>query len=275
MKNFKIKEVKELTRFMNDRFEVDFSEYAYVSFKIKLEQFFDEHKIPDLDSFFENIEFNDNFRKTFYTFIFTSDFELFRDPALWRVVKEDILKKLSSSVPFRVCLPSCYQGSELLSFLILRDELGLQDKVHVTYTSKLNNINKLSEGIDCEERKHALNLSNYKRIEGKELPNIYFTRQDHKLWPDKKLFVNTNYLRYNELNETMKKRFNLIIYRNRLLNFNRTLQVKVLNNLTNGLMPGGLLILGVKESLPDGANKDLFTIFNLKESIYKKKNNAL
>jgi chemotaxis protein methyltransferase CheR len=271
MKNLKIKEVKDLIRFIADRFGVDFSQYAYVSFKIKLEQFFTKNKITDLDSFFEKFEFNENFRQGFYSYVFNYEFELFRDPALWRSVKEEILKKIKGEIQFRVCIPSCYQGAELLSFLILRDELGLQDKVHVIYTSNLKNLSKAIDGFDYEERKHALNLSNYKRIEGKELADSYFIQHGNKLLPNKKLFVNTSHLQYNELDEVMRKKSNLIIYRNRLLNFNRTLQVKVVNNLIDSLKPGGFLVLGVKERLVDDANRELFTIFNLKESIYKKK----
>jgi chemotaxis protein methyltransferase CheR len=142
----------------------------------------------------------------------------------------------------------------------------------VIYTSKVDHINQVLRGFDFEERKHNLNLSNYKRIEGKELPDHYFVKQANKLVPDAKLFVNTKHMMHNEINEAMLKKSNLIIYRNRLLNFNRTLQVEVVNNLINSLKTGGYLVLGVKERLVDDANRELFSIFNIKESIYKKKN---
>ena len=90
--------------------------------------------------------------------------------------------------------------------------------------------------------------------------------------PSKHLFANTKYVEYDELKNTFEEKVNLIIYRNKLLNFSKSLQVTVIGNLINSLKTGGFLVFGVKEKLVNDENRELFTIFNVKESIYKKKN---
>lgn len=270
--SFKIKEVKEVILFIKEELSIDFTQYAYVSLKIKFEQFCDKYKLEGPYDLIERLGKNLAFRKDFLLFIHLNEFELFRDPALWRSIKEDILRNINTAFKFKVLFPSCYEGGELLSFLILREELGLTDKIEVIYTSKLSFLNQVKEGFVHEERKHLLNLSNYKRIGGNELSDEYFELQINRLIPSDHLFVNTKHIEYSELDGDYSKRVNLIIYRNKLLNFNKNLQVEVVDNLIRSLKTGGFLVLGVKEKLVNEANRELFTVFNLRESVYKKKN---
>jgi chemotaxis methyl-accepting protein methylase len=56
-----------------------------------------------------------------------------------------------------------------------------------------------------------------------------------------------------------------------MLEFNRNLQVTTINYLEQALKPGGYIALGIKEHSLDDHMKNQFTIYNEKESIYKKK----
>ena len=269
--SFKIKELKEVSEFIDKHYSLNLDEFTYVSLKIKIGQFCDKHLVLSTASLLDRLLANEIFRKEFLLYIYMGSFELFRDPALWRSIKDDVLKTFSRDIQYRVWIPSCVDGSDLLSFLILRDNLSLTDKIQVIYTVPFEFLNRVKEGFIYEERKHNLNLSNYKRIDGGELSEKYFTRRQNNLVPSSDLFKNTIQKEFSEIKgEAYYKNVNLIIYRNKLLNFKKHLQLQVTKGLIDSLKTGAFLTLGIKERLEDDKNRELFTIFNRKESIYKK-----
>ncbi len=270
--SLKIKDVKKIIEFINEIYNFDLSDFTYVSIKIKMEQFIDKYKITSVDDLFNKVKKISSLRNEFIKFLLVDSFELFRDPALWRIVKEEVLHNFSRDIMYKVWIPSCFQGAELLSFLILREELGMADKIQVFYSSPFKVLSDVKGGFNYEERKHGLSLSNYKRIDGHNLDEKYFTKVQNVMIPLNSLFNNTIQYEYNEIEQPFSKAVNMILYRNILLRYNKKKQADVAQNLIKSLKSRGFLILGVKESLVDDANRELFTIFNLKESIYKKKN---
>ncbi len=270
--NLKIKDVKEIIEFVNEYYKYDLSNYTYVSIKIKMEQFLDKYKINSADDLIKKVRNNTDLKNEFIKYLLVDSFELFRDPALWRIVKEEILRNFSRDIVYKVWIPSCFEGAELLSFLILREELKMVDKIQVFYSTPFKELAEAKNGFVYEERKHGLNLSNFKRIDGHDLDDKYLNRVQNLMVPSSSLFKNTIRYEFDEVEQPFLKTVNLILYRNILLRYNKNKQVEVVENLIKSLKPRGFLILGVKESLVDDANRELFTIFNLKESIYKKNN---
>ena len=269
--SLRIKEVKEISVLVSEKYNIDINSFTYVSLKIKIEQFCVDYKISSASALIEKLKISTNLLNELVAFIFINEFELFRDPALWRSIRDEVLSTFTRDIQYKVWFPSCFEGGELISFLILRDELKLTNRIKVIYTTPLEELNRVKEGFVYEERKHNINLSNYKRIEGHELPEKYFVKQANIIKPLEELFENTVHEEFCEARDgAYKKNVNLIVYRNKLLNFNRKQQVDIVDNLIDSLKTGGFLALGVKEVLVDDANREKFIIFNKKESLYKK-----
>lgn len=269
--NLKIKEVKAISLYIKQLFNVDLSTHVFVSLKIKLDQFCSQHVIFDAQTLIDRLKNSHLLQKELICQVYLNEFELFRDPSLWRFMKENILKNITTTSMYKVWFPSSGEGAELISFLILRDELKLTSKIQVIYSTELKTLDKAKEGYVYDIRKHQLNQSNYKRIEGKELTESYFFKHLNKMSPNSSLFVNTVYDNFNEVNTGYKKKLNMIVYRNKLLVMNNSTKCDVIQNLTESLIPGGFLILGIKESFADAANKDNYSIFSQQERVYKKK----
>ncbi|MCD6346873.1 MAG: protein-glutamate O-methyltransferase CheR, partial [Bacteroidales bacterium] len=64
---------------------------------------------------------------------------------------------------------------------------------------------------------------------------------------------------------------NMIMCRNTLIYFNKSLQDKVIKLFSDSLAPGGILCLGSKESLLFSAHKNLFEPIASKFKIFRKK----
>ena len=268
---FKIKDVKDVSAFIKETFDIDLRNFTLALLKLRYEQFCDKHKITNVSVLINNIGVNTKLSNELLSFVFRNEFELFRDPALWRSLKEDVSPNFSRDIQYKVWIPSCFEGAELLSFLILRAEMDLVDKIQVIYTTPLKALNRVKTGFLFDERKHGLNFSNYKRIEGIDLDDKYFIKKLDLLVPVENLFDNTIYREFCEIkNGNFNKNVNLILYRNRLLRYNKSQQLEVCNNLFSCLKTGGFLALGIKENLPLENSTGRFITFNEKESIYKK-----
>ena len=264
--NLKILSIKKIVQVIQEIVGLDLKNYIYVSLKIKMELFCDKFKIDSFDILINKITNDKSFLNNFLRFIYNGSFELFRDPSLWRFVKKEILEKHKSKLHYRVFFPSSYQGADLFSFLILRQELNLVQEIEVIYATPLEILDQAQNGYVFEKRIHELNLSNYKRVETNGLIDQYFIKELNILKPIPDLFKNTQYHNFNETEQVFNKKADVIFYRNRLLDFNKNLQQIVIENLFNSLKPGGLFILGVKERL----KKTGLVVFEEKESIYKK-----
>ena len=268
--NFKILEVKKVSQLFNDFLNIDLSDFIYVNLKIKLQQFCNDVNISSFDSFLKQIREKEIFRKKVLEAVFFDSYELFRDPAVWRVIKEKIILEAKQKTNYRVLFPSCYQGSELISFLILRDELALTKEIEVIYTSSLDMLNQVKEGFLYDKRKQDLNLSNYKRIAGKEFKKIYFEKKQNRLLPVSQLFENTSYYNFDETQVPFFKSINLIIYRNKLINYNSPIKKIIINNLLKNLKTTGSLIIGIKEDIANIIENSKLDFFDEKEKIYRK-----
>jgi len=268
--DFKIIEIKKISQLFEDLLGINLSDFTYVNLKIKLQQFCKESQINSFDLFLKKIRENEIFRKDLLENVFFDSYELFRDPAVWRALKE-IVVEAKHKTNYRVFFPSCYQGSELVSFLILRDELSLIKNIEVVYSSSIDILNKVKEGFVADKRKQDLNLSNYKRIAGKDLTKEYFVKQQNRLLPISSLFENTKYYNFDERKASFFKSINLVIYRNKLINYNQSIKTILINNLLKNLKTKGYFVMGIKESLPKGVENNNLESFDEKENIYIKK----
>jgi len=269
--NFRIIEIKKISQLLSDLLNFDLSDFTYVNLKIKLEQFCKEASVTSFDLFLKKIKENTAFRKDFLEAIFFDSYELFRDPAMWRIVKKNIISSVKQNTNYRVLFPSCYRGSELVSFLILREELALTKEIEVFYTSPLDSLNQVKNGFLNDKRKQDLNMSNYKRIAGKEIEQSYFIENNNRYIPVSRLFENTVYYSFDERQNPFIKKANLIIYRNKLINYNPSVKEKIIENLVKTLKTGSYLITGIKENLQYALETNKLAFFDEKEKIYIKK----
>ena len=271
--SIKILDLKKLSHLLID--SIDLTDFTYINLKIKIEHFCEDSKLPSFDALIKLIRTDPITKESFLRFMLFDTFELFRDPSLWRFVKDELLKNIKNKSTYRVLFPSCYQASELVSFLILRDELNLTNNIQVIYTNPLDMFSAVQSSSVCyRKRNYELNLSNYKRIDGKDLSEAYFKIENKSFKPMSFLFENTKYYNYNEQKDVFSKKSDIIFYRNKLLNINPPLQKILTQNLISSLKTGGFFIIGIKEKLKADATEGL-SMFNDKENIYKRNHESI
>lgn len=266
-----IVDVKNIIRNIRENYQYDFSDYALTSFKRRLEHFMVKQDIKYPDLLEAKLNNNDLiFFDQFLCDISTDTSEMFRDPSLWRFLRDNLLKQLLEESPrLKIWIPNSVSGEELFTLTIVLKEMDALDKAEIIVSCLSQKaIEQIKSGI-FNPSKVNISGDNYKRFNGKSDLSSYYQNKENCFFRDISLLKNVSFIKQTVSFENLAERVKLILFRNRMIYFNNQLQQKMLNILHDCLLPGGYLIVGTKESLGED---DRFSLACNSESIYKKKN---
>ncbi|HOI33477.1 MAG TPA: CheR family methyltransferase, partial [Bacteroidales bacterium] len=112
---------------------------------------------------------------------------------------------------------------------------------------------------------------NYQAAGGKNSFSDYYTARYDAARFDPELRKNIVFASHNLVTDSVFAETHLIICRNVLIYFDRSLQNKVLNLFNDSLIMGGFLGLGSKENIMFSTVQDQFLILNPNEKLFRKK----
>jgi len=263
-------ELRNIIGAIQKEYNIDFNDYAMTSFKRRLEKVMKLNSLNTAEEMIEKITEDKHFKEIFLKDLSVEDTEMFRDPYLWRYIREEIIPKLLNDQGTRIWFPSITSAEELYTQLIILKEENLLQDIRIVATSiSEKNIECAKKGI-YELKKMEINIANYKRYKGKTQLNDYFEIREGKAYMDTTLLQNVEFIRQDLINDKPPSRIKLVIFRNKAIYFNQTLQNKVLGLIYEALLPGGYLSLGVKETMDTAAFDKKFSIANKSENVFKK-----
>ncbi|MBK8806683.1 MAG: hypothetical protein IPO21_08570 [Bacteroidales bacterium] len=263
-------EVRKIVSTLLERYEIDLQDYSMTSLKRRFILSMLENKVKNVDELVNKIISNPQFFEKFMFDISINDTEMFRDPSLWRVIRNEIIPKVEAQLTFKIWMPDCGSGEELYSLLIILKEEGILDKVKV-YASNLSRkkIEFIKEGV-YEIKRDDVNSANYERAKCNNDFSEYYTLVNNRMKMDTSLVDNVEFIHTNSIFKKSPEGVKLIIFRNHLIYLNKTLQNKVIEHLQSILLTGGFLIIGVKELLNTIDAERKFKVINDSERVYQK-----
>ncbi|MBU1368310.1 MAG: protein-glutamate O-methyltransferase CheR [Bacteroidetes bacterium] len=197
--------------------------------------------------------------------------EMFRDPAFYASLRAEVIPILKTYPYIKIWHAGCATGEEVYSFAILLMEEGLYERSQI-YATDFNTdvLETAQKGIYPTSRMKEYTL-NYQAAGGKESFSKYYTaRYDAALF-DPELKKNIVFAEHNLVTDSVFSEVNLIICRNVLIYFNRSLQNKVMELFAESLIKGGFLGLGTKENIMFSPVESLFKVLDAEQKIYQKK----
>ena len=174
--------------------------------------------------------------------------EMFRDPAYFRALREQVLPHLATFPSLKVWIAGCSTGEELYSLAILFREEGLDSRT-LFYATDIS---------PAALRKAELGIYDMDRLAG-------FTA-NHQASGARTSLSDYYTAAYGGVH--------LISCRNVLIYFDRPLQDRAVGLFRESLVRGGFLGLGAKETLRFSTHANGFTEFAAQERIYRKANSA-
>jgi chemotaxis protein methyltransferase CheR len=195
---------------------------------------------------------------------------MFRDPTFYRVFREQLVPILRTYPFVRIWHAGCSTGEEVYSTAILLHEAGLYDRCRI-YATDINEavLRKARDGIFPLPAMKAY-TANYIQSGGTGAFSEYYTAQYDNAIFRPWLKRNLVFAQHNLAMDTSFNELHVIVCRNVMIYFNRTLQSRVLDLFSASLVRLGFLCLGNKESLKGTRGEAAYEIVDADERIYRK-----
>ncbi len=196
--------------------------------------------------------------------------DLFRDPAYYLRLREEVVPHLKTFPSLKVWIPGCANGEELYSLAILFEEEGLSDRT-LFYATEINRraLSKAASGVYDIARLSGFS-ANYLAAGGKGSLSDYYTAAYGGAAFHRRLRQKTVFSEHDLATDQVFSEVHLISCRNVLIYFDETLQQRVVGLFAEALARGGFLALGAHETLNFLPAKAAFAPFFENERIWRR-----
>ncbi|MGB7754834.1 MAG: protein-glutamate O-methyltransferase CheR [Salinisphaera sp.] len=249
----------------------DFSGYARASLKRRAEQLAADLGEPGIGHLIPRLIYDPSVLGQVIARLSVPVSEMFRDPEVFAVLREQVLPVLSSYPRVNIWQAGCAQGEEVYSTAILAEEAGLLPRCRF-YATDINDqaLARASEGIFAARRIEEF-AANYEGAGGQfDFADYYRSRYDlmrmRRTLRDRVVFAHHNLVTDGVFAET-----HLIMCRNVLIYFSQALKERVLQLFADSLVRGGYLVLGTRETLQFSSLANRFEAVSDRHRIYRLK----
>jgi chemotaxis protein methyltransferase CheR len=253
------------------KYHYDFRDYSVASLKRRLTQAREHFGCKTFSALQERVMHDANLLPQLLGYLTIQVSEMFRDPAFFRALREQVVPHLRTYPSLKVWVAGCSSGEELYSLAILFREEGLEERT-MFYATDINTtaLRKAEAGVYDLER-IALFTANHQKSGGKSSLSDYYTAAYGAAVFDKSLRKRTVFSDHTLASDAVFAEVHLVCCRNVLIYFNRELQNRAIGLFKDSLVRRGFLGLGSKESLHFSSHADDFSEFNREQRLYQKR----
>lgn len=263
-------ELQELLADVFARTGYDFRSYSQASVKRRVARLIDSYGFTTVRQLWSKLRSEKAFEREFVESLSVPTTAMFRDPNVWKLLRERVLPELSMQPVIRVWSAGASTGEEAYSIAILLAEAGLYERSRI-YATDINEelLNKARLGV-FPIRLMPDYIVNYLEGGGTEEFSSYYTSAYDRVMFKEKLKKNLIFAHHNLAIDGSFNEFSLIFCRNVLIYFNHELQERVHGLLDGSLSPSGYLVLGEKESLPRSTARGAYHQVRRPLKVYQK-----
>lgn len=265
-----LKDIKKIIDAIRESRGIDFSDYAFSSFRRRITRFLEINKIRNIDELSGKIKSEAVFTDQLIKEITVNVTEMFRDPSFWVVLRDSVIPQLADIPSINIWHAACSTGEEVYSMAILLKEASLLKKSSIIATDINNNVLEVARQGSYPVRNQELNSRNYDAFGGKGKLSDYYKVINGMVHYDKQLISRAEFRCHNLAKDGPFSDFNLVICRNVLIYFNSELQERVIHTFGQSLARNAFLGIGSKETIAWCKSSRLFEEVSVEEKIYRK-----
>lgn len=264
-------ELLSFTTAVKARFGIDFVSYEKKSLKRGLARLISKFNLGSVMGLWAKVLKDREFMTLYIDELLVNLTELFRNPDAWQVMRNDVLEQLKDQPALRFWHAGCSTGEELYTMNIVLTQKKLIHKTTLLATDlSTQALETAREGrypLFLWERYKASYLK-YDSLGTLQLPD-YLTVSDQEISVSEPLKKNIRFKRHNLVQDHPELNCDIVCCRNVMIYFDEQLKMNVLRQFHKALRPGGFLMIGYYDMLPEPA-KALFQVYNPVARIYRK-----
>jgi len=248
----------------------DFRSYAYASIRRRLWKRIEDEGLRTVSELQARVLHEPPLMERLLLDLSINVTAMFRDPTFYRAFREQVVPILRTYPFIRVWHAGCATGEEVYSMAILLQEEGLYDRCRI-YATDINEVvlQRAKAGIFPLDRMQEY-TENYIAAGGTRAFSDYYLAKYGGAIFDELLRRNIVFSQHNLVTDRSFSEFNVVLCRNVLIYFDKTLQAKVHRLFYESLAMFGVLSLGSKESLRFSPFEECYEQINGPEKIYRK-----
>jgi chemotaxis protein methyltransferase CheR len=195
---------------------------------------------------------------------------MFRDPTFYVAFREKVVPLLRTYPFTRIWVAGCSTGEEVYSLAILLHEEGVADRARL-YATDINEsvLDRARAGVFPLDKMREY-TQNYIRSGGQRAFSEYYLAKYDGAQFQRSLVENVVFAQHNLVSDRSFNEFNVIVCRNVMIYFDRTLQDHVHRLFYDSLMMFGVLALGAKESIRFSPHERSYEELDGIERLFKK-----
>jgi chemotaxis protein methyltransferase CheR len=252
------------------RYGFDFRDYAPASLRRRIANMLEAERLDSIPALQRRLLADTACMERFLLTLSVNTTSMFRDPGFHRAFREHVVPHLRTYPFVRIWHAGCSTGEEVYSTAIILAEEGLYPRCRI-YATDMN------EAVLAKAQAGVYPLAaiqeytqHYIAAGGKNcFSDYYVARYDYALFQPA-LRQNIVFAPHNLVTDGSFNEFQIILCRNVLIYFNRSLQERVHRLLYHSLCPLGFLALGMRESMTFTPHELQYDGFDCRHKIYRR-----
>jgi chemotaxis protein methyltransferase CheR len=263
-------EIRLLLEGVYRHYGFDFREYAPASLKRRLERRMLAESLTTISALQDRVLHDAACMERLLLDLSINVTAMFRDPTFYAALRAKVVPLLRTYPFTRIWVAGCSTGEEVYSLAILLQEENLYERTRI-YATDINQavIEQARTGVFPLDKMQEY-TQNYLRAGGERPFSEYYTAKYGGALFSRALIENVVFAQHNLVSDRAFNEFQVILCRNVMIYFDRSLQNKVLDLFDESLAPFGILALGHKESLKFSPFEERYDELDAAERLYRK-----
>lgn len=252
------------------RYGFDFREYAYSSLRRRIHETMRTEEVRTISELQARVLHDRACWQRLFLKLGVNVTSMFRNPGFFLAFRRKVVPLLQSRPFIRIWHAGCASGEEVYSMAILLTEEGLYDRCRI-YATDINKavLRRGHAGIyPLTEMQEYTN--NYLKAGGTRSFSEYYTARYGNAMFRASLRDNIVFSQHNLVDDGGFNTFDVILCRNVMIYFNRSLQGRVHELFHNSLATFGVLGLGQGESLKFMPTETSYSQLDSGQTLYRK-----
>ena len=252
------------------RYGFDFREYAPASLRRRVRRRMHGEHVGSISALQELVLHDPAVMERLLLDLSINVTAMFRDPSFFLSLRQNVVPLLRTYPFARIWVAGCSSGEEVYSLAILLDEEGLAERVRI-YATDINEavLEQARLGVFPLDKMREY-TQNYIRAGGTQAFSEYYVARYDGAQFSRSLVENVVFAQHNLASDAAFNEFHVIVCRNVMIYFDKSLQEHVHRLFHESLARLGVLALGQKETIRFSPHEESYEVLDAAEKLYRK-----